>query len=349
MKIIDVLISRFFALLIVFVFTSAICEAKPRLLHKVHMYEVNKPINVPIENHYNDITKTIKANPGDTIIYSQHINGHRRLLWNIGNKNMFRKNDNYYISDDYFIEKAIKNNQITVLEVPFGFRKELFSQWKPEYWKAVYWLFWTIVGILACMLVRLILWCFNDNSILTRFFRNGGTLIIIYGSLLVYFLNNHTCSWWFALDAEGWGWIGFLIAICLVFLAGGLVLGLISEISNLTGRHLLMIIGVLLSAAFVVISLLDLYEQGKWLIFTYLILLSIGLSHGSSNTNKRKIELGELTDQYGFTIKGEFVDSRTFLSDHDGTFHKEDGGYYTQIGSDRIYVVTKKYYTNESK
>lgn len=227
--------------------------------YDIKVYVVNKPYT--ITSIYNE---KYELHKGDTIYGSVFAHKKRFLVWDLCTTD-YSYHAIHEIVDIDQINQAEGKGVIDLINISFWKKRELFHTLANDYWKAVNWFVWTLVVVIIIFLVWLIK-CRDD--------RYGGlpiTLILAYSLFLIYFLCNPEESWWFVTNADGFGWIGYIISMILIAVSVGVGVGMFQT------RELLPIIAGVLAFLFVIVSFCQLWEQSFWycIIIIYFALMGL--------------------------------------------------------------------------
>lgn len=228
--------------------------------YDIKVYVVKKPYT--ITSIYKE---KYKLHKGDTIYGSVFAHKKRFLVWDL------RTTDYSYhaiheIVDIDQINQAEGKGVIDQINISFLEKRELFHTLANDYWKAVNWFVWTLVVVIIIFLV----WIIkrkeaNYNMLLI-------TLILAYSLFLIYFWGNPEESWWFVTNADGFGWIGYIISMILMYSSVGVVIAMFEQ-----GEPLSVAAGIL-SILFIITSFCQLWIQSFWYCIPIIYFALMGLA-----------------------------------------------------------------------
>ena len=228
--------------------------------YDIKVYVVKKPYT--ITSIYKE---KYKLHKGDTIYGSVFAHKKRFLVWDL------RTTDYSYhaiheIVDIDQINQAEGKGVIDQINISFWKKRELFHTLANDYWKAVNWFVWTLVAVIIIFLVWIIKRKEAHYNMLLI------TLILAYSLFLIYFWGNPEESWWFVTNAGGYGWIGYIISMILMYSSVGVVIAMFEQ-----GEPLSVAAGIL-SILFIITSFCQLWIQSFWYCILIIYFALMGLA-----------------------------------------------------------------------
>lgn len=227
--------------------------------YDIKVYVVKKPYTIT-----SIYKKQYKLHKGDTIYGSVFANKKKFLVWDL-HTNEYNYHALHAIVDINQITQAEREGTISNFKISFWQQRKLFHVLSDDYWKAVNWFVWTLVAVIIIFLVWIIKRKEAHYNMLLI------TLILAYSLFLIYFWGNPEESWWFVTNAGGYGWIGYIISMILMYSSVGVVIAMFDQ-----GEPLSVAAGIL-SILFIITSFCQLWIQSFWycIIIIYFALMGL--------------------------------------------------------------------------
>lgn len=200
------------------------------------------------------------------------------------------------------------------------------------------WLMWLGIGVGVYALLCVLLWwlagVFSDRGV---FFVGwiAGTLTLAAPAVIplaimsyVYSNLNDGLAIWFMNDANGFGWIGFIVWCVVCVVGGTAVLDAVKSLFTFWRRNILLTLvsvvgGVAWTFTFLFVILSIMKEGNDFLILAILVTLA-ALSGGAY---KSVTTPGTLMDGFGREIGGTFSGNRFYGSDGNSYTRNTHGGW----------------------